>query len=133
VWEIVANVVLLRREVVALGLAFLPDQFRLLVGLVHVMGNRPHVVEELRIDRPATVLLPDVFPHNRSPTVLDRLAQGEAFLAHHAVAQSLVGNAPLVGGLGCRPEPAFVDPAAVGAIGVRIVRVQFDPQSGLKE
>ena len=46
VGEIVADVVVLRREVIALGLAFLADEFGLRGRLVHVMRNRPHVVEE---------------------------------------------------------------------------------------
>ncbi len=53
VGEVVADVVVLRREVVGLGLAFLADELGLLGALVHVQGDRPHVVEELRIDRPA--------------------------------------------------------------------------------
>src|SRR5688572_1840731 len=49
VGEVVARVVELRRKVVGLRLALLADQGGLLIVLVHVMGNRPHVVEELAV------------------------------------------------------------------------------------
>src|ERR1041384_5667001 len=62
--EVVAGVVELRREVVALGLALLADFFRLLIVLVHVAGDRAEVVEELRVDRPALVLRPDRLAHD---------------------------------------------------------------------
>src|SRR5205807_5223410 len=44
--KIVAHVVVLRRKVVTLRLAFLADQLRLFLALVHMMRDRPHVVEE---------------------------------------------------------------------------------------
>ena len=44
--EIVADVVVLRRKIITLRLAFLPDQLRLLGVLVHVVRDGPHVVEE---------------------------------------------------------------------------------------
>ena len=67
VGEIVADVVVLRREVVRLGLALLADQLRLCRALVHVVRNRPHVVEELRVDRPLLVFLPDRLADERAP------------------------------------------------------------------
>ena len=79
VGEIVADVVVLRREVIGLRLAFLADELRLLGALVHVMRNRPHVVEELRVDRPLAVLLPDRLADERRAAVGDRLPQREAF------------------------------------------------------
>ena len=45
--EVVANVVVLRREIVALRFAFLLHQFGLFGVLVHVMRDGAHVVEEL--------------------------------------------------------------------------------------
>ena len=56
VGEIVVDVVELRREVVALGLAFLADELGVLEALVHVVRDRAHVVEELRVHGPAVVL-----------------------------------------------------------------------------
>ena len=59
VGEVVADGVELRREIVRLRLTLLTDQRRLLVALVHVVRDRPQVVEELAVDRPALVLVPD--------------------------------------------------------------------------
>ena len=44
--EIVADVVVLRRKIITLRLAFLPDQLGLFGVLVHVMRDGAHVVEE---------------------------------------------------------------------------------------
>ena len=53
--------------------------------------------------------------------------------ADDAVAQALVGHAAFVGGLGGGGEPAFVNAAAVGAVGVGVVGVELDAQAGLEE
>ncbi len=68
VGEVVARVVELRREVVALGLALLADLLRLLVVLVHVAGNGAEVVEELGVDRPAPYFDQIALPTMRSPS-----------------------------------------------------------------
>jgi len=47
VGEVIVELVVLGREVVGLGLALVADEVRDLVALVHVVGNRPHVVEKL--------------------------------------------------------------------------------------
>ena len=47
VGEIIVAVVVLRREVIALRLTFLTNQLGILKGLMHVVGNRPHVVKKL--------------------------------------------------------------------------------------
>ena len=134
VGEVVADVVVLRREVVALGLAFLADQLGLLGALVHVVRDRPHVVEELRVHRPAAVLLPDRLADDASRRSPRRPARRvKRSLADHAVAQALVRHAAFVGGLGGGGEPALVNAAAVGAVGVDVVRVQLDAQAGLEE
>src|SRR5207237_760540 len=59
--EIVAGPVELRREIIALGLALAPEPGRLLLVLVHMMGDRPQVIEELAVDRPALVGRPQGF------------------------------------------------------------------------
>jgi len=73
VGEVVADVVMLRREVVGLGLPSWPTSFACL-ALWCMWRGWAHVVEELRIDRPLAILpqmaLPTmVAPHSR------RLAQ----------------------------------------------------------
>jgi hypothetical protein len=62
VGKVVAHIVVLGREVVGLRFAFLADEFRLFGALVHVMRDGPHVVEELRVDRPPPILAPDPAP-----------------------------------------------------------------------
>ena len=89
--EVVADVVELRREVVRLGLAFLADELGLLGVLVHVVRDRPHVVEELRVDRPLLVLLPDVVADDLRPEFGHGVAQQELVLAGDDVAQPFVG------------------------------------------
>ena len=56
--EVVVDVVVLRREVVAFRLALLPGQLGMLLRLMHVVRNRAHVVEELGVDRPPLVRVP---------------------------------------------------------------------------
>jgi hypothetical protein len=131
--EIVAYVVMLRREVVGLRFAFLADELGLLGILVHVQGNWSHVVEELRVHRPLAILLPDDLADDGGAAIRDRLPQREAFFADHAVAEALVGHAALVGRLGGGGEPALVNPAAVGAVGVGVVGMELDAQARLEE
>jgi len=98
-----------------------------------MQGDGPHVIKELRIHRPAPILLPDGPAHERGAAFGHRLAQGEPLPARDAVAEPLVGHAALIGGLGGRGKPALVNAAAMGAIGVGVVRVQLDAQAGLEE
>ena len=58
--DVVVGEVVLRREVVGLGLALLSDAGGELVGLVQVVRNRTEVVEELAEQVPAAVLAHDV-------------------------------------------------------------------------
>ena len=58
--EIVVKGIVLGREVVSLWLPLLAHQFRLGIIVVHMMGNRSQVVEELAINRPAVELIPQL-------------------------------------------------------------------------
>ncbi len=58
--EVVAGPVELGREVVALGLPFAAELGGLFLVLVHVVRDRPEVVEKLAVDRPALVGIPEV-------------------------------------------------------------------------
>ena len=55
--KVVFDLVVLRRKVIRLGFALAADQLRLRVGLMHVMRNRPHVVEELAEHVPAALAI----------------------------------------------------------------------------
>ena len=90
---------MLWREIITLGLAFLADEFGLLLALVHVMRNRPHVVEKFGINRPAAIFFPDRFSDQCRAAILDRFPQSETFAANDTVAEALVWNAALVSGL----------------------------------
>ena len=95
--EIIADIVVLGREVIAFGFALLPDESGLLGILVHVVGDRSHVIEELGIDRPLAVFVPDARANEVCPAFGDRVAQGEALLAYYYVGKSLIMDAALVG------------------------------------
>ncbi len=118
------TLIVLRREVVALGLAFLSDQRRLLARLVHVVRDRAHVVEELRVDRPLLVLAPDGVADDVAAQFRHGVCEREALAGMNDVAEPFIGRAVVVGGGRGRGEPALVDAAAVQAEGVEIVRVQ---------
>ena len=131
--EIVADVVVLRREIVGLGFAFLADELRLRGALMHVVRDRTHVIEKLRVDGPLAVFFPDGFADKRGAGVFDGLREREAAVADHDVAQPFVGGAAFVGGDGGGREPTFVDAAAVQTISVGVIRMQLDAQTGLEE
>ena len=59
--EVVADGVELRWKVIGLGFALLADEFGLGVVLVHVVWDRPEVVEKLGVNRPPLVLVPERF------------------------------------------------------------------------
>src|SRR3954468_21238064 len=124
---------MLWREIVRFGFSFLPYQFGLLLVLVHVVRNRSHVVEELRIHRPLSVFLPDLIADEHSSSFSDRLLQGEPLIFYHRVAQSLIESAILVGGWRRGRKPAFVNSSTVQAIGVEVVWMKFETFARLQE
>jgi hypothetical protein len=133
VGKVVVAVVVLRREVVALGLALLPHQLGVVERLVHVVRDRAHVVEELRIHGPLLVAVPDRLADEPGAPLDDGVAEQEPLPLEHAPRQALVGDAALVGGLGRAREPPLVDAAAVEPVGVVVVGVQPHPLAGVEE
>ena len=111
--KIVAHVVVLRRKIVGLRLAFQAEQRGLFGVLVHVMWNRPHVVKKLRVDRPLFVFAPDFIADEGGTAFADRLLQGEALPARDDIAETFIRGAIIVGGGGGGTEPAFVNAAAI--------------------
>src|SRR5262245_15919616 len=98
---------------------------------MHVMGNRPHVVEELAIYRPPLILLPYFGADKPFAVELNGVLQGERLSAvENYVTQALVGRRARVGGRGSRGEPAFVNAAAIGAERVQILGRQFEASTG---
>ena len=133
VGETRAQVVVLRREVVGFRLALLPHQLGELVVLMQVVRQRPEVVEELAVDRPAPVLLPDLRADDRRAQFGHHIAQQHALVLEDHIAQALIRQTPLVRRLGGRAEPALVDTAAVKPECVEVIRVQLQPASGITE
>jgi len=77
--------------------------------------------------------LPDGPADERRPGVLKGLREREAFLADNDIIQTFVPRAAFVRGRRGGGEPAFVDAAAVQAVGVGIIGMQLDAQAGLEE
>ena len=127
--KVIVGLVVLRREVVRLGLALAAEELRLRVALVHVMGNRPHVVEKLAEQVPALLPLHHRRAEQEIARLVDRvLQQKSAAVLEADVAQPLVGGrARAVVGVGRRREPALVDAAAVAAERIQIARVELEP------
>src|SRR5581483_3231469 len=101
-------------KIIRLGLTLLAHQSGLGVALVHVVGDGAEVVEELAVDGPALVALPDRRPDQLDPFGRDGVAQREGALAvHDDVAEALVRRRPFVGRRRGGREPALVDTAPV--------------------
>ena len=124
--EVVAGPVELGREIVAFGLALAAQLGGLFLVLVHVVRDRPQVVEKLAVDRPALVGVPQIAADHLGAEDLDGVFERELVGAVHDVAESLVGGCSLVGGRGRRGEPALVDAAAVGAQRVEVLACQLE-------
>ena len=133
VGEVVIDVVVLGWEVVALGLAFLTDQSGILLGLMHVVGDWAHVVEEFRVDRPAVVFAEDGFADEPIALFGDGVFEEEFFALEKTEAQSFVPDASLVGRFGGACEPTFIDSAAIGAESIEVVGVEFDSATWVQE
>ena len=85
VGEIVADVVVLRGKVIRLWFAFLTNQRRLLRILVHVVRNGPHVIEELGVDGPLSIFVPDRRADQGGAAFVDGIEKGKAFATGHNV------------------------------------------------
>ncbi|MPN35238.1 hypothetical protein SDC9_182735 [bioreactor metagenome] len=132
VGEASAVVVELRREIVALRFAALPDFFRVFVAVMHMVRQRSEVVEKFRVDRPAAAAVPEPFAEQFRAEFGDRFGERhEGAVRGHRMTDAFVhaGERPVVrrGGAG---QPAFIDAATGSAQRVVIVGVQFDPAAG---
>lgn len=131
--EVVVDVVVLGREVVAFGFPFLSDEGRIFLGLVHVMGDRPHVIEELRVDGPALVLGEDRFTDKTITAFGYGIPEKELGAFEGAEAESFVPDAAFVGGFGGAGEPTFIDTTPIGPEGIKIIGMEFDAAAGMEE
>src|SRR6185369_11779944 len=115
--------------------ALLSDERRELVTLMHVMRDRPEVVEELAQQVPAAFAL----HHGRAKQqvarfVDERFEQEPRALSGPDVTEALVfRRSPPVGRVRRRREPSFVDAAAMSAERIEIVGMQFQPAARNQE
>ena len=133
IWEIIPDVVVLRREVIRFGLTFEPEQLGLLGVLVHVVRDRTHVVEELGVDGPLFIFLPNRGADEFGAEFGDGLFQGKADIVDDDVRETFVGRPVIVRRFGGGSEPALVDAATVETESVEIIRVKLEAFAGLQE
>ena len=131
--KVVVDVVQLWREIITFRLPFLADQRRVFETLVHVVRNRPHVVKELGIDRPAVVLVENRFADDVAAAFGDSILQQKLLPFEQTEAEPFVPHSAFVRRFGGAAEPTLVDPAPVGTESVIIARVQLDSASGVQE
>src|SRR4029434_508224 len=98
--EVVADIIVLRREIVRLWFSLLADELSLPGALVHVMRNRSHVIEELGIHRPPLVFAPDFRTDQRGSTFGHGLLQGKPLVTGHRVAEAFIRSPVFVSGRG---------------------------------
>ena len=135
VGKVIAELVVLRREVVGFGLALLSDQLGELVALMHVMRNRAHVVEELAEQVPAAFALHDIGAEQKIAGAFDCIFQQEfAARVGMNIAEAFVRRGRrAIRGFRRRGEPALVDPAPVRAEGIDVIGMKLQPASGNHE
>jgi hypothetical protein len=98
---------------------------------MHVVRNRPEVVEELAEEIPAVLSLHDVGANQQIASFLDGFLQQEPFpVPEMDVTEALVGRrSRTVISIGRGREPSFVDTAAIAAKRVVIVWMQSETTS----
>jgi hypothetical protein len=87
------SVLLYWREVVRLGLPLAAEELRLLLALMQMVRDRPHVVEELAEQIPPALARHDVSANQQIAGAVNGVAQQETRAVHRPdVTQSLVGR-----------------------------------------
>src|SRR5579871_6732155 len=106
--KVVADGVELRRKIIGFWLPLLADKSRLLVVLVHMVGNRTEVIEESAVHRPALEPFPDRGPNQARPFRGNGIAQRKGALAvMHHIAETFVRRCALIDCGSGGGEPAF--------------------------
>src|SRR5215467_7687672 len=124
--EAVLRQIVLSRKIVSFGLPVLTHRSRIGFGLVHVVRNRPEVVEKLAQHVPAVLRAHDVGAQKFIAQRFDGLLQQDALAVDGDVTQALVlPRAFAVPGLGGGGKPALVDTAAVSAERVEVAWVKL--------
>src|SRR5579863_10719527 len=99
---------------------------------MHVVRNRAHVVEELAKQVPSAFALHHIPAEKDIARSLDRIFEEKArTLRRVHVAQSFVrSRVRAVRSFGGRRKPSFVDPAAMGAERIEVVRMELQSAPG---
>lgn len=105
--------------------SFAADEFRLRLGLMKMMWNRPHIVEKLRVDRPATVGIPNRLSEHVGPHFCNRGLKRHFLPPGMNVAEPFIVLAIFVRRRRGRSEPPFINSATVQAVGIQVVGVKL--------
>ena len=101
----------------------------MLLGLMHVMRNRPQVVEKLAEHVPSAALAHHLRPQEFVSSGFDGFLQQPPLAAAEVdIAQPLVGRrSRTVGGVGGGREPALINSAAMRTQRIQIARIELKP------
>src|SRR5580704_14212700 len=97
------------------------------------MGNRPHVIEEFGVNRPALVFAPDFFTDEGRAAFGDGGLQRETAFSDNHVTQTFIRRAVFIRGQRGGGEPTFVNAAPVQAKSIEVVRVKLETFAGLQK
>ena len=131
--EIVADVVVLRREIIRLGLALLTDQLACAFDWCMWCGIGPMLSKNFEYTGHFEYFFQIELPMRSAPHSATASARVKRFACHDDVAQTFVRRAVFVGGRSGGSEPALVDAAAIQTEGVEIVGMEFEPFARLQK
>ena len=97
------------------------------------MRDRSHVVEELGIDRPLLVFLPDRTADDLRAKLRDNIAQQKTFSIMNDRAESFVDCAIVISSFSCRTEPSLVDSTSVKSECIQIIWMKFQSLARLQK
>ena len=134
VGEVIAHGIKLGWEIIGFRFAFLTDLCSLIFTLVHVVGDRAHVVKKLAINWPLLVFLPDCCAYQLLTFYIHRILEQEgSFAIHHNIAVAFVNFTIFVGSRGGGSKPSFINAPTMGTVGIKILWCKFDSSAWHKE
>src|SRR5690606_22121198 len=131
VGEITTVVVDLRWEIIRFRLAFLTDFGGVLIVVVNMMGQRSHVIKKLGIHRPTFILFPEPLTDYGAFELVHYISKSHHFglspVFHDDHTQPFIisGKRAILCRSG-RRKPPFIDPTALTAQYIIIIRMQLD-------
>ena len=100
---------------------------------MHVVGDRPHVVEEFRVHRPPLVGVPHGLADERGTLGGHGVLERELLAVKADETEAFVPDATLIGGFRRAGKPPLVDSAALRAIGVQVAGMKLETAAGVQE